>query len=76
MGRTTSSLRSMVKEYVERIRRTAESLPPDEKLVVEKFLEDIETTLSIAMHVGVVDPLEVFLLHLVRRLRTLCSQNY
>ncbi|MEM4101416.1 MAG: hypothetical protein QXE24_01885 [Desulfurococcaceae archaeon] len=41
MGRTTSSLRSMVKEYVERIRRTAESLPPDEKLEVEKFLEDI-----------------------------------
>lgn len=73
MGRTTPSLRVVTREYIDRLRKIAESLPPEEQKLVEKYLEDFETTLSISMHTGVVDPLEVFLLHLIRRIRALCS---
>lgn len=73
MGRSTTPLRLVVKEYTERLRRTAEVLPPSEKELVEKFLEDVETTLSACMHTGVVDPMEVFMLHFLRRMKDLCK---
>lgn len=74
MGRSTPPLRTAVREYVERLRKTSEVLPPQERLLVEKYLEDMETTVSAYMHTGAVDPLEVFLLHLIRRLGELCRQ--
>lgn len=72
MGRTTPSLRVLVGDYVDRLRRIAEMLPREERLLVEAYLEDIESTLSISMHTGVVDPVEVLLLHLLRKLRDIC----
>lgn len=74
MGRSTPSLRAVVREYVERLRRIAQVLPPDERELVERYLEDIEGTLSACMHVGVVDPIEVLVLHLVRRVGGLCGR--
>lgn len=73
MGRTTPPLRTIVREYTERFRRVAELLPPEDRVLIEKYLEDLDSTLSIYMHVGSVDPLEVFLLHLVRKAKDLCS---
>lgn len=73
MGRNTPSLRLVVREYAERLRKMAEVLPPSERALVERFLEDIEITLSACMHVGVADPIEVFILHLLRKLRDLCD---
>ncbi|MEM0004477.1 MAG: hypothetical protein QXE10_02465 [Desulfurococcaceae archaeon] len=67
MGRNTPSLRVIVNEYVERMRRIAEILPPDERSFLEDYLEDLDSTLSICMHTGVADPLEVFLVHLIRK---------
>lgn len=74
MGRNTTPLRAVVREYVERLRRTAEVLPPGERALVEKYLEDIEVTLSACTHAGVVDPIEVFLVHFLRKLKDLCTQ--
>lgn len=73
MGRTTPSLRILVGDYVARLRKIAEMLPAGERAVLEAYLEDIESTLSITMHTGVVDPIEVLLLHLLRRLRDICE---
>jgi hypothetical protein len=73
MGRTTPSLRIVAKEYVERFRKVSELLPQRERILVEKYLEGFDDTLSLYMHLGVVDPLELFILHLVRRIRELCE---
>lgn len=67
MGRNTPSLRIVVYEYVERFRKIAEIMPPSEREFLEYYLEDLESTLSMCMHTGVVDPLEIFILHLIRR---------
>lgn len=71
MGRNTSSLRIYVSRYVERIKKLAELLPPDEKQFIEVFLQDLETTLSICSYTGVADPLEVLFFHFIRRLAQL-----
>jgi len=73
LGRTTPSLRTTIEDYTRRIKRIAEVLPLEERVLVEKYLEDIETTISVYTHMGLVDPLEVFLVHLIRRLRDLYS---
>ena len=73
MGRSTPSLRVVVRDYVERFKRAAEMLPREDRALVDRFLEDLETTLSAYMHVGSVDPLEVLILHLVRKMRELCT---
>ncbi|MEM2024899.1 MAG: hypothetical protein QXW94_01230 [Desulfurococcaceae archaeon] len=68
MGRNTPSLRIVVREYVARLSKIAEILPPSEKKLFDCYLEDLESTLSICMHTGVADPVEVFLVHLIRKL--------
>ncbi|MEM0368718.1 MAG: hypothetical protein QXS24_02740 [Desulfurococcaceae archaeon] len=68
MGRNTPSLRVVVNEYTSRLRKIAEALPPNERSFFEKYLEDLDSTLSICMHIGIVDPLEVFIVHLIRKL--------
>lgn len=68
MGRSTPSLRVVVNEYIERLEKLIETLPDGEKSFFKQYLDDIETTLSICMHTGVVDPVEVLLIHLLRRL--------
>ncbi|MEM1634772.1 MAG: hypothetical protein QXF49_07460 [Thermosphaera sp.] len=68
MGRTTPSLRSSVSEYVERLRKISEMLPSKEKEFMNCLLEDIESTISLCMHTGVADPLEVLLIHFIRKL--------
>jgi hypothetical protein len=72
LGRTTPSLRASVEDYAKRMRRVADMLPLEDRVLVEKYLEDIELTISAYTHTGLVDPLEVFIVHLVRRLRELC----
>lgn len=68
MGRTTPSLWSSVSEYVERMRKISEMLPTEEREFMEYLLEDVESTISLCMHTGVVDPLEVLLIHFARRI--------
>lgn len=73
MGRTTPSLRMVIREYIDRLRKTAEMLPGGEQEVIREYLEDIESTVSMAMHTGIADPVEVLLLHLLRKLREICQ---
>lgn len=72
MGRTTPSLRVIIREYIDRLKKTSEILPDNEQELIREYLEDIESTMSLAMHAGVVDPVEVLLLHLLRRLGEIC----
>lgn len=71
MGRTTPSLRAVVYNYASRLSKVSEILPPSEKQLFDCYLEDIDFTLSLCMHVGVADPIEVFLVHLIRKLNRL-----
>lgn len=71
MGRSTPSLKAIVNEYIARLEKIIETLPEDEKQFFKQYLNDIETTLSICMHTGVVDPLEVLIIHLIRKLSKL-----
>jgi len=75
MGRNTSSTRAVLSRYVDRIRRIMDLVPPDEKFFFEDFLKDIESTFSLVGHVGVEDPVEILIIHLIRktaRLRREC----
>ncbi|MGC9010460.1 MAG: hypothetical protein ACP5I7_07615 [Sulfolobales archaeon] len=71
MGRNTSSLRAALSRYSDRIRRIIDLLPADEKIFFEEFLRDIDTTFSLLGHVGVEDPLEIIVIHLMRRIAQL-----
>ena len=75
MGRNTPSLRTVVNEYSERLRKIAEVLPFEERVFLEEYLKDLDYTLSLCMHTGVADPLEVFLIHLIRKLSKCCSNT-
>lgn len=75
MGRSTPSLRASVEAYASRLRKAAEALPPDERRIVEEFLEDLESTISAFAHYGAVDPMEVLLLHVVRRMALSDKRN-
>lgn len=68
LGRTTPSLRQLVEEYVNRFSKMYELATGGDKEKFRAFLEDLDTTISMCAHIGVVDPLEVLLIHLVRRL--------
>jgi hypothetical protein len=72
MGRSTPSLWISVSEYVERLRKISEMLPKDERGKILCFLEDLESTISFCMHTGVVDPLEVLFVHLIRKMDKEC----
>ncbi|QOR94039.1 hypothetical protein IMZ38_05195 [Thermosphaera chiliense] len=75
MGRSTPSLWISVSEYVERLRKVSEMLPMDEKEGVLRFLEDLESTISLCMHTGVADPLEVLFIHLIRKMNKECESR-
>jgi RNAse (barnase) inhibitor barstar len=66
MGRNTTSLRAIVNRYTERIKKLSELLPPDERKIIEEFLRDLDSTLSLCVHTGVEDPLEVLFIHFLR----------
>jgi hypothetical protein len=74
MGRTTPSLKTAVEDYVRRFRRVSEILSSEDKIFIERFLEDLETTVSAYSHIGSTDPLEIFLIHLLRRIKILCKE--
>uniref|UniRef100_A0A7C2BKH6 Uncharacterized protein n=1 Tax=Thermosphaera aggregans TaxID=54254 RepID=A0A7C2BKH6_9CREN len=75
MGRSTPSLWISVSEYVERLRKISEMLPGDERERILRFLDDIESTISLCMHTGVADPLEVLFIHLIRKMGKECKEH-
>lgn len=75
MGRTTTPLRQLVDNYVERLKRVSTMLSRQEREAVLEFLSDLDNTASILSHEGVVDPLEVFLVHLLRKLGRGCFKE-
>jgi hypothetical protein len=68
LGRTTTPSKVLVRKYVERWRRLAKLLPSSEGEALKELLKDVDETASLATHVGVADPLEVMLIHVVRQL--------
>lgn len=74
MGRNTTSLKVIVNRYVERVKKLSLLLPLEEKVFVEDFLRDLDSTISICGHTGVEDPLEVLLIHLIRKIAQLKKQ--
>jgi len=76
LGRNTPSLRVIIDSYIERLRRVSKMLPPEERAFLELLIEDIESTLSVYTHIGVVDPIEIIIVHIIRRLNFLyCKQQ-
>jgi len=69
MGRTTPSIRVAVRKQIARINRTLNLLPPCEADKAREILEGIEDTLSLyANTAGPVDPVELLLIHLIRKI--------
>ncbi|MEM4876324.1 MAG: hypothetical protein QXT76_03360 [Sulfolobales archaeon] len=75
MGRTTTPLKQLVYKYTERLEKVAELLGPRYREGFEFFLEGLDETISAFSHVGSVDPLEVLLAHLARKLVDTCREE-
>jgi hypothetical protein len=75
MGRTVPPIKPVVDNYVYRLKRLSEILEEREAEFLEYFLEDIDSTVSLCMHIGVSDPLEVLFIHLLRRLSMLIDEH-
>lgn len=68
MGRTTPSIRMALYKELARMNRLINKLPPREADKIRNMLEDIEDTLNLFMETtGAIDPLEVLLLHFIRK---------
>ena len=68
MGRTTPSIRMALYKELARINRLIDKLPSEEADKIRSMLEDIEDTLNLFMETtGAIDPLEVLLLHFMRK---------
>ena len=69
LGRTTPSLRSTVKRQVERINKLLSLLPSCEAEKAREILDGIDETLSLYTHTnGPVDPVELLLVHIIRKM--------
>lgn len=68
MGRSTTPLKQVVYCYLERWNRVIELMDQREADCIRKVLEDIDSTISLFTHVGAVDPMELILLHVLRKL--------
>lgn len=73
MGRTTPSLKQAVDRYLDRWLLLARRLDKSQGELVKELLEDIDDTLSLFSYVGAVDPLEVLVYHLARKVAELRS---
>lgn len=72
MGRTTTPVRQLITNYVRRLEKASLMMDPKEREAILKFLDDIDDTASLLSHEGVVDPLEVLITHLLRKLSSNC----
>lgn len=68
VGRSTTPAKALTRKYVDRWVRLANLLPAGEGEVLKEVLSGVDETASLAAHVGVADPLEVMLIHVVRLL--------
>lgn len=69
MGRTTPSFRMAVYKELDRLFKIIDLLPVHEKEVFYRLLDGIEDTISLYTHVAAPnDPLEVIIIHLIRRI--------
>ncbi len=75
MGRTTTPVKQVVNSYVVRLREVADMLDPREREAVLVFLNDLDETASLLSHIGVVDPLEVLITHILRKCGRGCFRS-
>ncbi|MCE4614275.1 MAG: hypothetical protein F7B60_01910 [Desulfurococcales archaeon] len=69
MGRTTPSLRVTVKRQLSRIESILNLLPECEAERARRLFDDIDETISLYTHSnGPIDPIELILVHLIRRI--------
>ncbi|MCE4606131.1 MAG: hypothetical protein F7B59_02215 [Desulfurococcales archaeon] len=69
MGRTTPSLRVVVKRQLSRIESILNLLPECEAERARRLFDDIDETISLYTHsTGPTDPVELLLVHLIRRI--------
>ena len=68
MGRNTTPMKQIINNYVVRLEKVAGMLSPQEREAILYFLKDLDETTSLLSHTGVVDPLEVLLIHFLRKL--------
>jgi hypothetical protein len=72
MGRSTPSFRMAVYRELKRIERITRLMKPSEKGFIEWLIDGIDDTISLYTHVSApLDPLEVILIHVIRRLSEL-----
>ncbi len=69
MGRTTPSFRMAVYKELDRLLRIVDLMPEHEKRLLHRLLDGLEDTLSLYTHTAPPsDPLEVIVVHMLRRL--------
>ncbi|MEM0355624.1 MAG: hypothetical protein QXT88_01910 [Desulfurococcaceae archaeon] len=73
MGRSITPLKQLIYRYLDRWVKALELLDQREAQCMKKFLEDIDTTISVFTHFGMVDPMEIMVFHILRK--TLCKDD-
>lgn len=68
MGRTAAPLKQLIYRYLDRWVKVAKLVDQREAERIEKLLKDIDSTISLFTHVGAVDPLELIVFHILRKL--------